>query len=100
MVSKSEIRGIVQKEMNKILGIDSSKMRNIHYLIEAIQTNVTYSQNLESKLQGVTGQIALEQAKIRILEKFIDDSELTEKYQEFLNKMNNDLDNADKVSQP
>lgn len=97
---KKKIREIFQKEFDRILGVNDPKMRNINYLIETIRKMEIYQNDLGEKLNGMIQQIAQEQGKIQLLEKFIDESELAEKYQEFLKILNEELDHAEETIQP
>lgn len=105
MISKADLDKIdklVTDRMNTILGIGQHKKKaiNIHYLIESLRGKDDLIVDYAERLNGVTQQMTRDQAKILLLEKFIDENELAEKYQEFLDALNAELDQVDEKVKP
>ena len=79
----------VREEFQRLLGIQGNqkKAMNIHFLITKVREADAYQLELVQKLNGVIKQMNADQAKIILLENFIDRKELGNEYQEFLIKL-------------
>jgi len=97
---KKAIREIFQNEFNRIVGANNPKIRNIMFLVGHLKEYHEAQIGLIQKLNNVTVQMNNDQAKMRILEKFIDDMGMVDSYQKWLKTLDRDLDKAENDAQP
>ena len=97
-----KITKYIRDELKRMFGMEGNQKKalNLHFLISSLRSLEEINTMLGQKLNDVAGQMDRDQAKMRILEKFIDDEGLVAKYQIFLDKMNTDLDKAEDIVQP
>ena len=91
------VRKLVRKEVEDIIVGNDPKILNMNFLITKLRELDAYQLEVVQKLNGVIQQMNTDQAKIILLEKFIDRKELGNEYQEFLIKLEEKFVKEEKV---